>query len=254
MGLKAAGADLLFKGGLLNGTRGIAALSAAGTEFGAAGGYERIAMALADWTIPVSGANHGTARNTAVQNWPEPTAVLADMTHFGIYSATSAGDLLWDFAIDGDVDPAQIGADFGIDAGALVLGGSGVVTNEGMRLAFREGLLSGTRAISIHTAEPDATGSNQEGASVTVTAAQFDLTSNTANTLRRARNNVRVRPAASTTDLDDTTWAALRAGTASNAQVLMKAAYTNNPDDPASGDALVFNTNMFEIRLTVDAP
>ena len=67
--------------------------SGAGTE-AAGGAYARVAVAAgaANWSAAVGG--NGTTSNVNAVNFPTPTASWGTVTHFAIYDAASAGNLL----------------------------------------------------------------------------------------------------------------------------------------------------------------
>lgn len=74
-----------------------------GTEV-TGGAYARVAVAssLANWagtqaaasTVASSGTS-GTTSNNAAVTFPAPTASWGSATHFGVYDAATAGNLLW---------------------------------------------------------------------------------------------------------------------------------------------------------------
>ncbi len=75
--------------------------SAAGTEV-TGGGYARVAVTAGTsaWnntqgnTTGASSGSDGTAENADVITFPAPSASWGSVTHFGIYDAASAGNLL----------------------------------------------------------------------------------------------------------------------------------------------------------------
>ena len=245
MGLKVAGAKLLLKGGLLNGNRYLAAMTDASTEFGNTGGYARILMTLSDWEAENSG---GWYRNDDEENFPTPTANLADPTHIGLYDAATSGNLLWVNALSSNVNAPQLGSNFGFDENAVRQRVSGVVTADGSKAAMTEGLLSGTRYISLHSASPSA--SNRQGSSVQVQASHWDFVSGSEN---QARINRIVTWGAQQTNLADITHFALRDGSGASAKILFADSLDNNPDDPAIGDTISFAANALSITLAVDS-
>lgn len=92
----------------------VALLTAAATDAGggtevSGGGYARAAIAssLANWagtqaaasTIASSGTS-GTTSNNAAITFPAPTASWGSATHFAVYDAGTAGNLLWYGVLD----------------------------------------------------------------------------------------------------------------------------------------------------------
>ena len=119
-GLKPAGADLCYNGGLLAGTVYISLhtgdASAANELSGNA--YARVAVALADWTFD---SNAGTAAKTAAVTFPTPTGTWGDATDVGVWDASSGGNLLASFPFDDDVRPAETDDEVSFPAGTLIL-------------------------------------------------------------------------------------------------------------------------------------
>lgn len=77
--------------------------SAAGTEV-SGNGYARVNLAptLANWagtqaagSTTASTGNTGTTSNNSAVNFPTPTASWGTVTHFAIYDAASAGNMLF---------------------------------------------------------------------------------------------------------------------------------------------------------------
>ena len=156
MGLKAAGANLLLKGGFLNRTNYIGVLAAAvgqaaPKEFTDTW-YARFSMALADWTR----SNAGLAENTAAANFASPTAnAAAAPAEMGIWTAKTAGTLLLTQAYTGTPAIPATGASFGWDAGMLELTlGAGAVTGRGLRRAYESGLVSGNTYLGLFQRDP----------------------------------------------------------------------------------------------------
>ena len=241
MGVRIEGAKFAIKGGFLNRSLYIAAGTAAGTEFASTGAYARIMVALGAWT---RGAN-GVAQNTNAQDFPTPTALLADPTHALIYSEASAGNLLWDEALIGDPNPPGSGAFFGFDAGAItftLVGGN--VTQAGSKAAFESGLVSGTRYLTLHSGDPGTTGADAHASAVLVAESLWTPISGEEN---KARNNAVVDFGIQSSDLPDLMWVALRDGAAANANVLWKDAFDNDPADPQLGATISFPINSITL-------
>ena len=263
-GLKQAGADLCYKGGLLNGNRYLALLSAETTEISAAG-YARVLMALADWS-----ADAAAYENTAQELFGPPTAVWPAVVGWALRSASTGGSLL--FNVDTtDTGAPGIGASVGADAeqiGYSLSGGN--LSTQGSLHCMNEGLLSGTRRLVLCSgATPDAgdgsTGGdgnfmNTDGTSgygsgkslVSVAAAAADWTLDTqGSTRRRARNNKILSYGIQASDLPDPQSVALIDADSHGANVLWH--WAVNSDDPGLGDALQFAANALAIELNFTA-
>jgi hypothetical protein len=86
------------------------------------GGYARVSTAAADWGA-ASGTAPATKSNTAVKTFPTATAdwlAGANLTHFGLFDAATAGALLCWGAL-GTAKPVLNGDTASFGAGALVL-------------------------------------------------------------------------------------------------------------------------------------
>ena len=249
MGLKVEGAKLLLKGGLLNRTNYIAALADAATEFTNTGNYARIAIALAAWTL----TNAGAAENTAAANFPSPSAVLQDPMYMGMYDsqAVGSGNLLLTTAFAGNPEPPGIGAPFGFDAGQIDLGRTAAskVIGRGQRAAFEEGLVSGTRYFSVHSAEPGDQGGSQIDDSVLVAASLWDFT---ASMEQEVQNNASIAFGVQASDEARPTWTALRDGAGAGANVLWKDELDEQALDPDVGATITILANMVTIGFTID--
>lgn len=103
--------DQLFRGQAFTfpSTLYVALLTAAPSDTGggtevSGGSYARVTVtnSLANWagtqgagtTVASSGAS-GTTSNNGVITFPTPTATWGTVTHFAIYDASTAGNLLW---------------------------------------------------------------------------------------------------------------------------------------------------------------
>jgi hypothetical protein len=86
------------------------------------GSYARVSTTAADWGA-ASGTAPATKANTATKTFPAATADWssgANMTHFGLYDASTAGNLLaW--GLLGTAKPVLNGDTASFSAGALVL-------------------------------------------------------------------------------------------------------------------------------------
>ena len=257
-GIKFGGAQLAYKGGLLNGTRHIGLFSAEGTEL-AGNNYTRVSIALAGWQ-----ADGSEYENTAVQTFgpPQPAAWLP-IDSWGLFASSSGGTRLLDVDITDTAAPG-IGASVTAAAEAIGYGFTGAASTEGSLAALSEGLLSGTRYITLHVgATPNRTagddtsnaistdGSSAGGGTplaVQATATQWtvDMTN---QTNARARNNVVLSYGIQAADLPRPGSIALRDGNAHTSNILWTAALT--ADDPDLGDALQFNVNAIVIPMTI---
>lgn len=86
------------------------------------GAYARVSTAAADWGA-ATGTAPATKSNTATKTFPTATANWAsgsNLTHFGLYDASSAGNLLCWGAL-GTAKPVLNGDTASFAAGALVL-------------------------------------------------------------------------------------------------------------------------------------
>lgn len=254
MGYKVAGADLLFKGGLLNGSRHVGLLDASDAEL-SGNAYARIALALAAWTKGTSAYS-----NTAAIQFPQPNpAAWGAIGGWSLHSAATAGDVLADDDLPADTSAPQLGASVRINAGTLVVSLSGAVLAAGSLKAMDEGLLSGTRALSLHSAAVPST-SNQQDDSVTIAAASWTLDTQDAVSSgpaedqhpkrRRARNNTVVSFGVQTSNLPALMTVALRDGTATSADILWYDQFST--EDPSLGDTLTFPVNALAIHIPVD--
>lgn len=244
MGMKSAGADLAFDSGLFNGTRYLGAHSAEGTEL-TGSAYARISVVLADWSA--DGRNY---RVTGAENFPEPTAAWLGITHWALYSAATSGVRYLTYPNGGDMDAADIGASVGFDANSIGWGFTGKVTQAGSLKCCNEGLLAGTRYLTIHTAEPSDTGSNRIDDPIQVSSSQW--TKDSPSGMRRVRNNAELSFGIAATDLAMPAWVALRDGNGNNAAVLWKDQFDVTADDPSIGDALSFPVNSLAITMAID--
>ena len=242
--LKVEGAKLLLKGGLLNGNRNIHAMRSATQTFTTAGDYEAIVMGLADWSL---GAD-GTAKNTAKESWPTPTADLADPVGISLYNG--ANWLYHWTSLRANVDAPEAGADFAILADQLELTlktSAAALTARGLQLAYSAGLVSGTRYMSMHSAEPGATGGSQHGESTEVLEATWEVVSTAQNSVHNASAITWMRQL---TNLPEITWVALREGTTTNANVLWKKQLTT-ATDPVLGATPFIDDEAATISFTI---
>ena len=244
MGMKAAGADLAFKGGLLNGNRYLAAFRAAGVEQ-SWGAYARILRVLADWT-----ANGRNYRNNSVTDFVNPTSVGVAITHWGAYSALAGGDLLFDYELASALAAPAINASVGFDTNAVGWGFSSSVTQEGSLRSMDAGLVSGVRYLTIHDGAPGTTGDNAIEDPILVAEAEWSLDTSGGN--RRARNNVIKSFGVAATDLPRAMYVALRSGNAANSPVLWFDEFDSQANDPDIGDILRFNVNQLSILFDID--
>ena len=257
-GMKLGGAMLAYKGGLLNASRYIGLFSAEGTEL-SGNNYNRVAIALAGWQ-----ADGNEYENTAIQTFgpPNPGAWLP-IDSWGLFANSTGGTRLLDVDITDTAAPG-IGASVTAAAEAIGYGFTGAVTQDGSRAALSEGLLSGTRYITLHPgATPTKTGGddtsnaiatngavNGGGTPLAAQAAAGQWTIDTSTqTNARARNNVVLSYGIQAADLPRPGSIALRDGNAHTSNILWTAALT--ADDPDLGDALQFNVNAIVIPMTI---
>ena len=111
------------------------------------------------------------ASNTAAISFPQPTGNWSDATHYGIYDASTGGNLLVAGALTNDVPAATTGASVSFAAGALdiiipsvdTITGSAEVTHIGAKHALLAIIgTGGSRHVSLHTAAPVVGGSSNE--------------------------------------------------------------------------------------------
>ncbi len=202
-GLKLAGANLAYKGGLLNGNRYIGLLSAENTEF-TQSGYARELMALPDW------APDGRAYENAAQElFGPPQVIWPAIVGWDLRDQLTGGNRLFNVDVT-DTGAPGIGASVGADAeqiGFQFTGGN--LTVEGSVKCFTEGLLSGNRYLIlcsgatpnsgdgatdgngnfINTDGTTGYGSGKTPVSVAITPGQWTLDT-VSSTRRRARNNI----------------------------------------------------------------
>ena len=265
MGLKVAGANLVYNGGLLQGTKYLGLIDSGGDEF-TGNSYARIAVSgfsggSADWQV-----DGNQYENKAAETFPQPQGgAWPAISAWGLYDASSAGNVLFDLDITDTAAP-QIGAMVSAMAEAIAFGISGA-TNMGSLLAMSEGIFAGTRAFTLHTGDPGTTGaqviftdgvvwngSNQAGKTVlsrSVVTANWSYDNVTGPHRRRARN-AELSYGAQQADLPDPTYVALRNGTAHDSGVLWSSALT--AADPGLGYTLTFAANAFTFYLPIDNP
>ena len=258
VGIKLAGADLAFKGGLLNGNRYAGLFSAEGTEL-TGNNYGRQLLALSDWQA--DGAEY---ENAAQEVWgpPQPAAWLA-VTHWGLFSAETSGNLLLDVDIT-DTNAPGIGASVAAAMAQIGWSFTGQSSTAGSVAALSEGMLSSTRYLTLHSAatplrtdDGESSTSNTistNGASdgsgtplaLTIAAADWTVDTQPAGT-RRARNNKVMNFGIQTADLPDPLSVALRDGNQHTSNILWHTSLT--ADDPSLGDALSFAANALVMTL-----
>ena len=251
MGLKAAGADLAFKGGVLNGSRGVGLLSASETEF-SGNAYARLSRALNQWTASGNGYV-----NTALWEFVQPApGAWPAVSLWGLWPAASSGSLLLEYD-HADTAAPQLGASVGFAAEAIGVRFGGRITQAGGRAACASGLVSGTRYLTVHSGAA-AAGGNFVDEPVQISAGSWtaDTINNTPGTSdgqkhRRLRNNAEVSFGAAVTNLPALMSVALRDGSnGANAGILWSSTFST--EDPALGDTLSFAANALSITLPID--
>ena len=259
-GLKQAGGELAFKGGLLNGQRYIGLFSAEGTEL-SGNNYARNGIVLADWQA--DGAEYENA-NVEAFGPPQTNDWLA-LDSWGLFTTSTGGTRILDVDMT-DTDPPTLGASVSAMAEALGWGFTGSVTSAGSIAALSEGLLSGTRYLTIHNAATPL--STNAGASTTSNAYSTNGNTNGTGTMiavqaqaahwttdlatatnLRARNNRVLSLGRQVADLTKPQSVALRNGNAHTSDILWTSALTAT--DPDLGDTLQFNVNGIVIPLTI---
>ena len=265
MGLKVAGADLLFKGGLLSATKYVGLIDTSGDEING-NNYARQSMTSfgGSGSWQADGAEY---ENRQTIQFPQPTGGAWNaISDWGLYTALTSGQLLLTVDVSPDTAAPQIGADVAAAAEAIAVGITGVTT-AGSLAMLQTGLLSGTRYLTLHTASPGTTGANviftdgvvwdgSNQGSKTLVAVQANAGDWTLDDMetparRRARPNKSLTFGRQTADLPDPTHMALRDGNAHNSGVLWSSAIT--AADPGLGATLQFLANSIELRLPVDA-
>lgn len=270
-GIKVAGANLAFKGGLFNGNRYLALLSAETTEF-SGNGYSRVAMTLADWQR--EGSTSRIYENVAQELFGPPTGAAWDeIVGYALYSAATAGNLLFNVDVT-DTDAPGIGASVGADAETIgyQFAAGGNLTPAGSVACLTEGLFAAGRRLVLHSGatpvqansadgsgDTDGNAMNTDGTSgaaagktlVSVATAPADWTLDTVTSprSRRARNNKILAYGVQAADLPDPMSVALRAGNAHDSDILMWWPVTS--EDPGLGDALQFAANTLAYSLNV---
>ena len=250
MGLKLAGARLLLKGGLLNGTRYVSVKSAEATEFTDAW-YNRKSIALADWTRN----NMGLAENTAALDFDTPTAnAVASPSHIGLSShldPSNAADVEYlTSALTGSPAAPALGASFGFDAGTLELTDTAndAVTALGMKKAYESGLVSGTTYMAVLAGDPTGAGV-QLLTRQSITAANWLEDSGQMNSVR---NNVALNYGVTASALSRPTYVGLYDALTSG-NLLWYDALDSQALVPAAGATISIAVNAIRIGFTIDA-
>lgn len=152
----------------------LALFTAVGTDAGtgftevSGGSYARVAMAAADWNA-ASGTGPSSATNAAVATFPASTADWGTVIAWGIYDASTSGNLLsWDYLGDYDWKPFS-----GSNASPCVLtspahgysnGDSVVVTAEfGGTLPATGGSWTGVKTVASAATDTFTAGVNTTG-------------------------------------------------------------------------------------------
>ena len=103
-----------------------------------------------------------TATNTAIVQFPTPSANWTTPTHFGIFTAITSGNFLGGDQLTSVVVQPTIGANVSFAASALtVVIPNGELTNDGSNDALEDGLLGNSVYVSLHSADPAQTGANE---------------------------------------------------------------------------------------------
>ena len=120
----------------------------------------------------------GRLRNTAVVQFATPTSTWGDPTHFGLWAGTN---FLYGAPLDVNVSAPAVGGDVSFVANKIVVTITG--TTIGYTDAGHErmllGLVTPVVQVSLHTADPGATGDNEltgrPYARITVAAASWTI-------------------------------------------------------------------------------
>ena len=245
MGLKLAGARLFMKGGLLNRSIYIGAMSSATAEFTDTW-HQRQRLQLSNWTR----TNAGLAENTAALNFPSPTAnALLAPRFWGGWTASSSGTLLVTNALSGTPAAPALGANFGFDAGQLELAHStGAITARGMRRGYESGLVSGTTYLGLFERQPSQSSPGPIDDRVGISAAGWVENPGARNYVR---NSATVDFGIQVTDVPVTPWLGLfDASTGGN--LLWEDQFDTTPADPQVGARLSIPANMVGVGITID--
>ena len=266
MGLKAAGADLAFKGGLLSGTKYIGLIDTSDAEF-SGNSYARVGASgfSESNTWQADGANY---ENRATVQFAQPTGgAWPAIDKWGLWDSSTGGQLLFDVDVSPNTAAPQIGADVSAAAMAIAWGFTGI-TEAGALAMMNGGLLAGTRYLTLHTANPSAAGNigqnviftdgvvydgSNEGSKtvLAVSTVAGDWALDTDSNRRRARNNKTLSYGAQSANLPDPTYVALRGGNAHDSSVLWSGALT--AEDPGLGATIRFLANGVVMRIALDA-
>lgn len=272
MPLKQAGADLLFKGGMLAGTKYFGLIDPDGNEF-SGNAYRRLALTGFTGDGATWQADGSEYENEGVLTFPRPTGgAWPAIAHWGLYDALTAGNLLLDVDVAPDTAAPQLGAMVTAAAEAIAIGISGI-TVAGSLACMMEGFFGGSRAFTLHTRTPGSTGANvifDDGTvwdndtdpassnsagktlvNVGTAAADWTLSNVSTPARRRARNNKILSYGVQPADLPDPTHIALRGGAAVDSAVLWSSTLT--ADDPGLGFTLRFLANAFAFYFPIDA-
>ena len=246
MGMKTAGATLFYKGGLLGGTKYIGLIDTSDSEL-SGDAYARVAMAgfggSDSWQL--DGEEYENRESVA---FPSPTGAWSAIGKWGLYSALTSGELLADVDIDPDTAAPQTAADVSAAMQTLGIGFTGV-TPAGSLKGMNEGLLSGTRYVTLHSGNPGTAGASFVGAlRAQVAESAWNLDDNASN--RRARNGSVISFGSQASNLGAVTWVALRDGAGANAAVLFSTSFSSV--DPAAGDTISFGARAISVLLPVD--
>lgn len=131
MGLKIDGAKAVLAAWVAAQVSYVSLHDAAPTEASpeevAGTGYARVRVAAGGLSVAAAGEDVGGnnvifASNAAAVTFPVPQAAWDDATHFAIWDAANAGNLLWSGTLTGNPDQPQIGSAVSFAAGALKFG------------------------------------------------------------------------------------------------------------------------------------
>ena len=101
------------------------------------------------------------ASNTAAIEFPPPTSDWDDPTHVGLFATSDGTVFLGSSALTDDVDAPTTGAAVSFAANALEIEvPDGELASQGSNRAVN-GIINGTVYVSLHSASPGSTGTNE---------------------------------------------------------------------------------------------
>jgi len=119
-------------------------------------------------------------------------------------------------------------------------------------------LLSGTRKLSVHSADPSNPTSSRLEAPVDITFADFTVETLFPDLVRdlpkrrAARNTSRILFTSATVDHPVPLYVAISDGDSATDKILWKDRFDENAEDPMIGDVINFAPNSLQIFVTID--